>query len=160
LIKLEREQYNSISVQAGKHGIIGLAIHLAGFALGFISIGLVLGAVIDMESGLATLAPFADILYGLGLVIVVAVVARASTPMKYLVVAGAVIGVGLFYKSAPHEIHMASGIGLGLPHNGHVVLGTILITISVIVLAVLMFAYNRSSQQGDKMGSIKRKGVG
>jgi uncharacterized membrane protein len=55
---------------------------------------------------------------------------------------------------------MASGIGLALPHNGHVVIGTILITISVIVLAVMMFAYNRSSQQGDKMGSIKSKGVG
>src|SRR5215210_7601655 len=154
------EQSNSISVlTAGKHGITGLAIHLAGFALGFISIGLVLGGVIDMGSALAMLTPFADVLYGLGLVIVVAVVARAGIPMKYLVVAGAVIGVGLFYKSAPHEIHMASGIGLGLPHNGHVVIGTILITISVIVLAVLMFAYNRSSQQGDKMGSIKRKGV-
>ena len=72
--------------------------------------------------------------------------------MKYLLVAGAVIGVGLFYKSAPHEIHMASGIGLGLPHNGHVVIGTILMTISVIALAVMMFVYNKSSQQGDKMG--------
>jgi hypothetical protein len=93
----------------------------------------------------------ADVLYGLGLVIVVAVVARASIPMKYFVVAGAVTGVGLFYESAPHEIHIASGIGLGLPHNGHVVIGTILITISVIVLAVLMFVYSGSSQQGDKM---------
>jgi hypothetical protein len=152
LIELRREQSSSIAVQAGKHGITGLAIHLAGFALGFISIGLVLGGVIDMEAGLAMLTPFADVLYGLGLVIVVAVVARAGVPMKYLLVAGAVIGVGLFYKSAPHEIHIASGIGLGLPHNGHVLIGTILITISVIALAVLMFVYNRSSQQGHKMG--------
>lgn len=82
-----------------KHGITSLAIHLAGFALGFISIGLVLGGVIDMEAGLAMLTPFADVLYGLGLVIVVAVVARAGVPMKYLLVAGAVIGVGLFYVS-------------------------------------------------------------
>ena len=148
---MTKEQSISIAVQAGKHGITGLAIHLAGFALGFISIGLVLGGVIDMRSGLAMLTPFADVLYGLGLVIVVAVVARAGIPMKYLIIAGAVIGVGLFYKSAPHEIHIASGIGLGLPHNGHVVIGTILITISVIVLAVLMFVYRRSSQQGDKM---------
>jgi hypothetical protein len=152
LIKLEREQSSSIAVQADKHRITSLAIHLAGFALGFISIGLVLGGVIDIEAGLAMLTPFADVLYGLGLVIVVAVVARAGVPMKYLLVAGAVIGVGLFYKSAPHEIHIASGIGLGLPHNGHVVIGTILITISVIVLAVLMFVYNRSSQRGHKMG--------
>jgi hypothetical protein len=152
LIELRREQSSRIAVQAGKHGITGLAIHLAGFALGFISIGLVLGGVIDMESGLATLTPFADILYGLGLVIVVAVVAKAGLPMRYLLITGAVIGAGLFYKSAPHEIHIASGIGLGLPHNGHIVLGTILITISVIALIVLMFANNRSSQQGIKTG--------
>jgi hypothetical protein len=152
LIELRREQSSSIAVQAGKQGITGIAIHLAGFALGFISIGLVLGGVIDMESGVATLTPFADILYGLGLVIVVAVVAKAGLPMRYLLIAGAVIGAGLFYKSAPHEIHIASGIGLGLPHNGHIVLGTILITISVIALVVLMFVYNRSSQQGNKTG--------
>jgi hypothetical protein len=152
LIELRREQSSSIAVQAGKHGITGLAIHVAGFALGFISIGLVLGGVIDMESGLATLTPFADVLYGLGLVIVVAVVTRAGLPMKYLIIAGAVIGVGLFYKSAPHEIHIASGIGLGLPHNGHIVLGTILITISVIALVILMVVYNRWSQQGEKAG--------
>jgi hypothetical protein len=152
LIELRREQSSNIAVQVGKYGITGLVIHLAGFALGFISIGLVLGGVIDMESGLAKLTPFADVLYGLGLVIVVAVVARAGVPMKYLLVAGAVIGVGLFYKSAPHEIHIASGIGLGLPHNGHVVIGTILMTISVIALAVVMFVYNKSSQQGGNMG--------
>jgi hypothetical protein len=152
LIELRREQSSNIAVQVGKYGITGLVIHLAGFALGFISIGLVLGGVIDMESGLTKLTPFADVLYGLGLVIVVAVVARAGVPMKYLLVAGVVIGVGLFYKSAPHEIHIASGIGLGLPHNGHVVIGTILMTISVIALAVVMFVYNKSSQQGDKMG--------
>ena len=88
-----RKQSNSISVlAAGKHGITGLAIHLAGFALGFIAIGLVLGGTIDIESGLPVLAPFADLLYGLGLVIVVAIAARASVPLRYLLIAGAIIG--------------------------------------------------------------------
>jgi hypothetical protein len=115
-----KEQSNSIPVlAAGKHGITGLVIHLAGFALGFISIGLVLGGVINIQSGLPILAPFADLLYGLGLVIVVAVAARAGVPMKYLLIVGAVIGIGLFYKSAPHEIHIASGIGFGLVHPAH-----------------------------------------
>jgi hypothetical protein len=134
-----------------KYGITGLTIHLAGFALGVISMGLVLGGVVSIQSGLATLTPFADLLYGLGLVMVVAVAARAGVPMKYLLSIGAVIGVGLFYKSAPHEIHMASGIGFGLPHNGHVVLGTIVITISVVAIAVLTFVYNRSKPRGDGM---------
>jgi len=143
------EQSNSISVlTAGKHGITGLAIHLAGFALGFISIGLVLGGVTGIESGIAVLAPFADLLYGLGLVAVVAVAARAGLPMKYLLIAGAIIGIGLFYKSAPHEIHIASGTGFGLIHPAHIMIGTILITISVAALAVMAIRYNRSKGFG------------
>ena len=143
------EQSNSsVAVQTGKHGIIGLVIHLAGFALGFIGIGLVLGGVIDIESGITVLVPFADLLYGLGLVIVVAVAARAGVPMKYLLTVGAVIGIGLFYKSAPHEIHIASGTGFGLIHPAHIMIGTILITISVAALAVMAIRYNRSKGFG------------
>jgi hypothetical protein len=107
--------------------------------------------VIGIESGIAVLAPFADLLYGLGLVAVVAVAARAGLPMKYLLIAGAIIGIGLFYKSAPHEIHIASGTGFGLIHPAHIMLGTILITISVAALAVLAIRYNKSSHKGDRM---------
>lgn len=143
-----REQSNSIPVPAGNRGITGLAIHLAGFALGFIGEGLVLQGVIGIESGIAVLVPFADLLYGLGLVIVVAVAARAGLPMKYLLVAGAVIGIGLFYKSAPHEIHIASGPGFGLVHPAHIMLGMILIAISVAALTVLAIRHNRSKEFG------------
>ncbi|MGI0020433.1 MAG: hypothetical protein ACREAY_08175, partial [Nitrososphaera sp.] len=101
------EQSSSVAGQLRKYGIVGLAVHLAGFTLGVLSIASVLGGVIDFESGIAVLTPFADMLYGLGLVIAVAVAASAGVPMKYLLVAGAVIGVGLFYKSAPHEFHIA-----------------------------------------------------
>ena len=87
-------------------------------------------------------------LYGLGLVIVVAVAARAGLPMKYLLVAGAVIGIGLFYKSAPHEIHIASGTGFGLVHPAHIMLGMIMIAISVAALAVLAIRHNRSKEFG------------
>jgi hypothetical protein len=146
------EQFSSsVTERVGRLGITGLAIHLAGFALGFISIGLVLGGVIGIESGIAVLAPFADLLYGLGLVAVVAVAARAGLPMKYLLIAGAIIGIGLFYKSAPHEIHIASGTGFGLIHPAHIMLGMILITISVAALAVLAIRYNKSSHKGDRM---------
>jgi hypothetical protein len=151
LIKL-KEQSNSISLLTGKSGTItGLAIHLAGFALGFIAIGLVLGGAVDIESGVPVLAPFADLLYGLGLVIVVAMAARAGVPMKYLIMAGSIVGIGLFYKSAPHEIHIASGTGFGLVHPAHIMLGTILITISVIALVVLAIRYIRSTQKGERM---------
>ena len=145
------ELSSSVVKQVHKYGIAGIAVHLTGFALGTISIALVLGGVIGIESGLAVLTPFADALYGLGLVIVIAVAARAGVPMEYLLVVGAIIGVGLFYKSAPHEFHIAAGIGFGLPHNGHVVIGTILITVSVAAIAVLTFVYNRSRRHGDRM---------
>ncbi len=134
-----------------KYWMFGLVVHLAGFAVGFLSIGLVLGGVIDIESGIVRLTPFADILFGLGLVIVTVAAAKANVQMRYLFLAGAVIGIGLFYKSAPHEIHIASGIGFGLPHNAHIVIGTILMTLSVAALAALSYVYNRSR------GMIKQK---
>jgi hypothetical protein len=146
------EQSSKVVSSVRRYEITGLAIHLVGFTIGFLSIGLILGGVIGMESGLAVLTPFADALFGLGLVIVVAVAARADLPMKYLVIAGAIIGVGLFYKSSPHEFHVASGIGFGLPHNGHIVIGTILITISVVAIAVMALVYNRSRSRGHEIG--------
>lgn len=146
------EQSSKVVSSVRRYEITGLAIHLVGFTIGFLSIGLILGGVIGMESGLAVLTPFADALFGLGLVIVVAVAARADLPMKYLVIAGAVIGVGLFYKSSPHEFHVASGIGFGLPHNGHIVIGTILITISVVAIAVMALVYNRSRSRIHEIG--------
>ena len=147
-----REQSNSISVPtASKSGIIGLVIHLVGFTLGFIGEGLVLRGIIGIESGIAVLVPFADLLYGLGLVIVVAIAARAGVPLKYLVIAGAIIGTALFYKSAVHEIHVASSLGFGLPHPIHVGIGAILISISVGALVVLSFLYDKSNRRGDKI---------
>lgn len=146
------EQSSKVVSSVRRYEITGLAIHLVGFTIGFLSIGLILGGVIGMESGLAVPTPFADALFGLGLVIVVAVAARADLPMKYLVIAGAVIGVGLFYKSSPHEFHVASGIGFGLPHNGHIVIGTILITFSVVAIAVMALVYNRSRSRGHEIG--------
>ena len=146
------EQSNSIPMlAAGKHGITGLVIHLVGFALGFVGEGLVVQGVIGIESGTAVLVPFADLLYGLGLVMVVAIAARAGVPVKYLVIVGAVIGTGLFYKSAVHEIHIASSLGFGLPHPAHIGIGAILITSSVAVLVILTLLYNKFSQRGHRM---------
>ena len=144
------EQSISVARRARRYGITGLAIHLAGFAVGFISTGLVLQGAIGIESGTTVLTPFADLLYGLGLVLVIAAAARAGIPIKYLVMAGTVIGIGLFYRGQPHEIHISSGVGFGIAHVAHIGLGHILITISAAALAVLTFVYyNKSRQQGD-----------
>lgn len=153
----EQSNSSSLEVRTGNHAIKGLVIHLAGFALGFLGIGLVLGGLIDTESGIAILVPFADMLYGLGLVIVVATAAKIGLPMKYLVVAGAVIGIGFFYKSAPHEIHIASGTGFGLVHPAHIMLGMILIATSVAAVTMLAIRHYKSNQKDDKMKRTKSK---
>ena len=54
--------------------------------------------------------------------------------MKYIV--GAIlILLGVFYILFPHSVHVASGIGLGVPHSGHILLGIVL-AVSGIVLFV------------------------
>ncbi len=145
-----REQSNSVPIFAAddnKRGLIGLAIHLTGFILGFIGEGLILQGIIAIDSGIAVLTPAADLFYGLGLVIVVAIAARVGVPLKYMLIVGTIIGIGLFYKSAVHEIHIASGLGFGLEHFRHIGIGSILITLSVAALAVLTLLYNKSTQK-------------
>lgn len=139
------EQRSSIVIQSRKHAAIGFGVNLAGFALGFAGEGLILMGVLGWDSGAAMLEPIGDGLYGLGIVIVVAVAARAGVSLKKFIAAGTVMGVGIFYKSAVHEIHVASGIDFGLPHTAHIGLGAILITISVAALAAL--AIHRSGKQ-------------
>jgi hypothetical protein len=59
-------QASSLGVNELLYGIYGVAIHLLGFVLGLISIGLI-DRHIDIESGLAKLMSFAATLYGLDL---------------------------------------------------------------------------------------------
>lgn len=132
-----------------KYAILGLALNLVGFALGFAGQGLYQLGRVSLSSGFATLEPFGDLLFGLGLVIVIATSARSGVQMKYIIAAGVVIGIGLFYKSALHEIHIESGLGLGLLHSAHVGLGAILITISTATLTALTF--RRKMQNEVKM---------
>lgn len=122
---------------ATNYSIIGIAIHIVGFALGFAGQGSIQLGPASIDSGVAILEPFGDLLYGLGLVIVVASAARSGLSMKYIFIAGVVIGIGLFYKSAIHEIHIASGLGFGLPHQVHVGIGVLTITLAVAAVATL-----------------------
>ncbi|MGH9992562.1 MAG: hypothetical protein ACREAZ_07960 [Nitrososphaera sp.] len=131
----QRDDAGRIRLYAG----ISLACLLIAFALGLSSQGLVQLGVIEIESGIAALTPFADTLLGLGLFVAASAATKTGIPMKYLIMAGVVAGIGLFYKSAPHEIHIFSGIGLGLDHTAHVGTGAILITIAGAGLAAFAF---------------------
>jgi hypothetical protein len=134
-----------------KYAILGLALNLVGFALGFAGQGLYQLGIVSLSSGIATLEPFGDLLFGLGVVMVVAASARSGVEMKYIILVGLVIGIGLFYKSALHEIHIASGFGLGLEHTAHVGLGAILITISTATLTALTFRSKRQYEVGTRV---------
>ncbi len=127
-----------------RHAGIGLAIHFAGFALGFSGQGLIQMGIASIDSGLAVLEPAGDLLYGLGLVIVVASAARAGAQMKYIAAAGAAMGIGLFFKSAIHEVHVYSGLGFGLDHSAHVGIGAIIMTAATVALALYALRARRS----------------
>ncbi len=44
--------------------------------------------------------------------------------------------IGAFYALLPHTTHISSGIGFGLTHNVHVIVGIIALIIGVIVLLI------------------------
>lgn len=41
--------------------------------------------------------------------------------------------LGLFYAIAPHNVHVSSGLGLGLEHTMHIAIGVILVVIGLVV---------------------------
>lgn len=44
--------------------------------------------------------------------------------------------VGAFYVAMPHSIHISSGIGFGLSHSLHILLGIVLLVAGIIVLLI------------------------
>ncbi len=139
------------STPVRRYGITGLTIHLVGFTIRFIALGLVSDGVMEaglnIHSGLSVLTHFADALYVLGTAMVIVVAARAGVPRKHLLASGAVIGVGIFYWFFHHDTHNMIFGGFGLSHIEHMAMGNILTTISVVALAVL------TGRQGDKTGT-------
>jgi len=50
-------------------------------------------------------------------------------------IGGVILGIiGLFYAILPHSMHTGSGLGFGLSHTVHVVLGVILIVVAALLL--------------------------
>jgi hypothetical protein len=55
---------------------------------------------------------------------------------KYAI--AAIVGlIGLFYAIMPHSVHINSGIGFGLPHTAHLLIGVVLI---IVAIAIYMMA--------------------
>ena len=51
---------------------------------------------------------------------------------KYAITA--IVGLlGLFYAVMPHSVHINSGIGLGLPHTAHLLIGVVLIIAAIAI---------------------------
>ena len=54
---------------------------------------------------------------------------------KAAVIVGIIILLaGLFYAGAPHTIHTGYGVGFGLDHTYHIMLGIILILIGLVIV--------------------------
>jgi len=51
---------------------------------------------------------------------------------KY-VISGILGLIGLFYAALPHSVHISSGIGLGLSHTVHMIIGAVLIIAAIVV---------------------------
>ncbi len=41
--------------------------------------------------------------------------------------------IGVFYAAVPHNLHVSSGLGIGLEHTMHIALGAVLIIIGLFV---------------------------
>ena len=51
---------------------------------------------------------------------------------KYII--AAIVGLlGLFYAVMPHSVHINSGIGFGLPHTAHLLIGVVLVIVAIVI---------------------------
>ena len=54
---------------------------------------------------------------------------------KYAI--AALVGLlGLFYAVMPHSVHINSGIGFGLPHTAHLLIGVVLIIAAIAIFVM------------------------
>ena len=44
--------------------------------------------------------------------------------------------LGLFYALMPHSVHINSGMGFGLPHTAHLLIGIVLIIVAIVVFVM------------------------
>lgn len=44
--------------------------------------------------------------------------------------------LGLFYAVLPHSVHISSGIGFGLPHAVHLLIGVVLIIAAIVIFVM------------------------
>lgn len=64
----------------------------------------------------------------LGFVIAVFAASLAGVSARGIALVGVIYGVGTFYLGEPHSTHVASGIGFGFEHMGHINMGLGLIS--------------------------------
>ena len=54
---------------------------------------------------------------------------------KYVI--AAIVGLfGLFYAVMPHSVHISSGIGFGLPHTAHLLMGVVVIIAAIAIYVI------------------------
>lgn len=49
------------------------------------------------------------------------------------IISAVLVLLGLFYALMPHDLHVATPLGLGLDHTMHIALGVILVVVGIVV---------------------------
>lgn len=96
-----------------KYGLAGIGLFFVGFALGAVS-----NTIRQFW-----IVPFADIVIVFAVFVAIFGAVRAGRSIHSILIVGIIYGIGFFYKRDDHETHVLSGIGFGLPHEAHIVLG-------------------------------------
>ncbi|MBI2649509.1 MAG: hypothetical protein HYW93_07665 [Thaumarchaeota archaeon] len=115
-----------------KYGLAGVGLFFLGFGLGAVANTL----------GQLWIVPFADILIVFAIFLAIFGAVKAGTSIRSILVVGIAYGIGFFYKGDDHETHVLSGIGFGLPHEAHIVLGLGIMALSTVIVAALSFRSN------------------
>jgi len=126
---------------AALHRVVANARRYALVGVGLFGLAWLLGGIGETQ-GLFALVPFADISLSLGFVLALFGAVMAGTALREIVPVAVIAGIGHFYKGQDHMTHVMSGLGFGLEHTAHVILGLFLIGVATAIAA--FFAFHRT----------------
>lgn len=122
--------------RARRYALVGVGLFLLAWVLGGVG----------ETQGLHVLVPFADTVLSLGFVLALLGAILAGASLWQVVAIGILSGVGHFYKGQDHATHILSGLGFGLEHTPHILIGGVLLGIATAAAAVLAYHYTRGAQ--------------
>ena len=137
LKKFEEEEQRKMKQNQSKETTLLKTRSYGLVGIGFFVLGLVLGTL--EAYGVHSAAIFAWVFLNLGIFTALYGAIKAGNSWTSMAIVGIIYGVGLFYATAPHEVHVASGFGFGLSHDVHYAIGGVLFLLAIAMAAALSF---------------------